>query len=1105
MRLGTLFALFATLFVHFATAQPFFPVKMDKKWGLINAEGKLVQQPVYDAIGEFKSFGYAIMQRNGMVGLLGRDGQEIVPPAYQDLKVLTPDLMAALQNDQWSIVNLKGNIVLPPGYDRAIALTEQYLCYLENGLWGIVDRDGRKIVECNYDQLSYHPDGYFLSRKDENLGVLSWEGEEILAPLYDDIRIEEPGLIFFKKQNRWGMADCDSGIRIPAEYDFVDPVGREFIRLRKNGQLTLYSLSCNRTISHAEYDDCYLFSDRALLVKRNRLMGLLDACGQVLIPARYDEILPFNGNTFRVNFKGRWGIVNPDSGVVLPFEFDYLAPLKGNWSFVRKNGKRGLVNAAGQLTVPALFDLLEVDGRQVRAYDRGALTLFTLDNEGGLADLQHFNEHMTISVGKSNRPGGESPSRQSPYVMDHFEWFYSPATDKWGLRKLEDGSPQIEPLFDIVRVYPKYGFSLVGMASQTPMDLERTTYRFEHLYGLVINAEGLLVTDLSLWDLRVSDLDKGLPAARCVFSNGRHGLLTPAGKFLCRDYAFIGDFCEGRARASVRGRLSGTLSEEELHLGPVSDYLRSLLTPNSMLDFTQYDLEFEREARLVCEGCEWGYIDTLGIGVVPPKYSFARDFLNGVGIVQCDEKWGMLGIRGDTLIPCRYDAVEFLENTDNKILRIYKREEKYGLIDSLGQLALQLTFDEVGSFSEGLLAVKQNGLWGFVDRFGREVIPAGFRAVENFSEGKAAVKMGRQWGFINPSGEVEIDFRYIRVGNFSSGLAWYFDGARYGYINESGQVAIQPQFDRAYDFEGEVARVVRDGKYGLINPAGQYVLKPRYSIIHPFEDIGLAKAGAGNEHITYVLINRQGLQVTPQSYIEIRPFSEGLAAVKTRNGYGFIDAAGRMVIPDRFPKVSGFSNGLAAVQVNGQCGYIGTDGELRIDIAFTKCMDFEEGKAVIYQGYRKAGLIDSSGRFVILPSLDNLALFSEGKGIMRDDRYRFYYITEKLDAGSDFYQQARAYQHGIAVVQSNGHWGVINQNGVEIIPPKYDRIEHFENGYAKVRITGFSGLSNLKGELIVQPDYEYISYAGQGLFRVEQGEKIGYFDLSGSWVWGLRE
>jgi hypothetical protein len=93
----------------------------------------------------------------------------------------------------------------------------------------------------------------------------------------------------------------------------------------------------------------------------------------------------------------------------------------------------------------------------------------------------------------------------------------------------------------------------------------------------------------------------------------------------------------------------------------------------------------------------------------------------------------------------------------------------------------------------------------------------------------------------------------------------------------------------------------------------------------------------------------------------------------------------------------------------------------------------------------------------------------------------------------------------VAVVQSNGRWGVINQKGIELIPPKYDKIEAFENGYAKVQIKGFNGLTNLKGELIVQPDYEYISYAGEGLFRVEQGDKIGYFDMGGRWVWGLQE
>ena len=123
--------------------------------------------------------------------------------------------------------------------------------------------------------------------------------------------------------------------------------------------------------------------------------------------------------------------------------------------------------------------------------------------------------------------------------------------------------------------------------------------------------------------------------------------------------------------------------------------------------------------------------------------------------------------------------------------------------------------------------------------------------------------------------------------------------------------------------------------------------------------------------------------------------------------------------------------------------------------------------------------------------------------MVRDEKYRFYYITEQAGLYDGFYQRATEFKHGVAVVQVGGKWGIINQRGIEIIPPKYDKIESFENGYAKVRIKGFNGLSNLKGELIVDPDYEYISYAGEGLFRVEQGDKIGYFDMDGRWVWSL--
>jgi hypothetical protein len=56
----------------------------------------------------------------------------------------------------------------------------------------------------------------------------------------------------------------------------------------------------------------------------------------------------------------------------------------------------------------------------------------------------------------------------------------------------------------------------------------------------------------------------------------------------------------------------------------------------------------------------------------------------------------------------------------------------------------------------------------------------------------------------------------------------------------------------------------------------------------------------------------------------------------------------------------------------------------------------------------------------------------------------------------------------------------------------------------KVRIHGFNGLASLEGELIVKPDYEYISYAGEGLFRVEKGDELGYFDVAGNWVWAMQ-
>ena len=50
-----------------------------------------------------------------------------------------------------------------------------------------------------------------------------------------------------------------------------------------------------------------------------------------------------------------------------------------------------------------------------------------------------------------------------------------------------------------------------------------------------------------------------------------------------------------------------------------------------MVDYTQYDKIFREDAVLVCDNCEWGYLDTSGTVIVPPQYTLPMKWLMMLG------------------------------------------------------------------------------------------------------------------------------------------------------------------------------------------------------------------------------------------------------------------------------------------------------------------------------------------------------------------------------------------------------------------------------------------------------------------------------------------
>ena len=1069
----------------------------------MNAEGQLEVQPVYDGIGAFEQYGYAVMQRNGGVGMLGADGSELIEPRYEDLKVLDSTLIAVMDAGAWMVIDLAGNLILPKGYQRVHVWAGRYLAFLQRGKWGLVSSDGSVLCEATFDGITYQ-NGYFRTERHQRYGALDSRGKVLLSPLADEIRKHSDSLYFFKEEGRWGVFDDQGQVRVPTEFTHYVPLGTQFIRFFQDRRQYLYSLYTRKLIAEGAHQNYFPLSRFQVIFKDNHLLGVLNQEGVPILPAEYDEVQPYGRNCYRVRRGAKWGVMAAGGKTVLPLSFDYVGPARGNVSLVKQGERFGVANQFGEVIVAPQYHRIELANRQAKAYEGETLSLLRFDANGQLIGDDNFQKHFRFRIGGSSREDSHSPDESeddNPYLIGEFEWFYAPQLDRWGLRRT-NGDLFVEPTFEHISVERDIGWTIVSMNHASDVQFDRTTYRFGTAFGLVSNQTGLLLTEVDLLDVRLEDFRQGFPVARIVFNNGRHGLIDRRGAIRCRDYAYIGEFKDGLARASATGTLSGTLTPDHA-LGELKTYLNELRSGNHMTDYTKFDQKFDNHAALVCPSCSWGYLDTSGVLVVNEQFSFARDFVSEIGLVECEGKWGAVGRSGKQIIPCQYDVIDFLENTQNQVLRLFIREDKYGLIDTLGQVRVSAVYDEIGEFSEGLLAVQRDQRWGFVNAAGQELITCRFQQVNNFSGGLVAVKLNNRWGFVDRDGDRIIDFKFQRAGDFKNGRAWVYDGGDYYYIDQHGTPLYDTEFDKAFDFEQGIARVVMAGKYGLIDTAGSYILRPRYSDIAAFGREPLARVRYGNDRIRYGLINRQGILVTDRAYREIGAFSEGRAVVKDKENYGYVDQQGQLVIPLVYSKAAPFSEGRAAVQRDGVCGYIDPQGNLVVDLQFSKCIDFNEGRAIVYQGAKRAGLIDAEGNVVIEPSLDRLLEFTEGRGLMRDERYRFYYITDQARVYDGFYEHATRFQYGVAVVRLEGSWGIINQKGIEIIPPKYAEIGNFRDGYAKVKIRGFNGLSNLRGELIVAPDYEYISYAGGGLFRVEQGDRLGYFDQSGNWVWQL--
>ena len=105
-------------------------------------------------------------------------------------------------------------------------------------------------------------------------------------------------------------------------------------------------------------------------------------------------------------------------------------------------------------------------------------------------------------------------------------------------------------------------------------------------------------------------------------------------------------------------------------------------------------------------------------------------------------------------------------------LAAVEKRDRWGFVDTDGNLVVECQYDDVGNFSEGLAAVENDkGLYGYIDKTGQLVIPFQFDDAKDFHEGLAAVEKDKQWGYITKAGILIIPYQYGDAEAFYQGVA----------------------------------------------------------------------------------------------------------------------------------------------------------------------------------------------------------------------------------------------------------------------------------------------------------------------------------------------
>ena len=198
-------------------------VEVDRQWGYMNTEGKLIVPAKFDKAQEFNG-GYGVAEKDDKFYIISKDGSEnqVDISGLEDLRKFSEGLAPYRANGKWGFINTKGEVAIEAKY-RTVGYMSDGFSWVKNeeGQVGFINSNGDLKIGFEYTAAKDFTDGVAQIRKGDNWVYLKEDGTTMTPPIADTYGKFSEGMAYFKTDGKVGFIDKEGKPVIKQQFDAV--------------------------------------------------------------------------------------------------------------------------------------------------------------------------------------------------------------------------------------------------------------------------------------------------------------------------------------------------------------------------------------------------------------------------------------------------------------------------------------------------------------------------------------------------------------------------------------------------------------------------------------------------------------------------------------------------------------------------------------------------------------------------------------------------------------------------------------------------------------------------------------------------------------------